>query len=135
VAARALVARLALAVAALAIGVWLVLQLHSTRLEEQAKASASSPPTPARVARELDLLHRAERHNPNNEPDLLEGSILLSVHRYGEAIALARRVVSQEPDDEFAQELLFAGLSRVDPKASVAVARRMRQLAPRVPSH
>ena len=90
-----MLARVLLAVVALAAGTWLVVQERAASAEERlieiAFESKDAPPDSDA------LLAQARRWNPDTRPDLFEGVILARQGDTAAAIAAIQRVTREEP--------------------------------------
>ena len=130
-----MLARVALVVAAIAIGGWLAFSLRAIRLEADARALLPDPPArpaPAVVDEAVRLLDRAQEGNPDVRPKLVEASLLGIAGRNREAAALCAEVLREEPDNLRAAMGLYANLRVYDRAGAAAAARRVREIAPPV---
>ena len=121
-----MLARVLLAVVALAAGAWLVVQERAARAEERlievAFESDGTPPD------STALLDRARRWNPDTRPDLFEGVILARQGKRPQAIAKLQAVTRAEPANLEAWGLLRSA-GEGTPVADEAAA-RARALSP-----
>lgn len=128
-------ARVALAVAAVAMLGWLAVGLWAARLavdgEQVARSAARVTPGP-RTSTALHRLRRAARLTPDDDPDADRAWLLHRLHRDGAAIALLERLVREQPRDA----AYWADLARVSARTRPALARRararLRELVPSV---
>lgn len=124
--------RIALFVVAVVAASWLALALHHVRLEADANGLATAHPSAARVDRILGVLRRAESHNPDVRPKLLEVTVLGLGGRNREAAELSRSVLRDEPDNLRAAIGLYVNLRVYDPAGAAQAAARIRSIAPQV---
>ena len=101
-----MIARVLVAVAALAVAAVLAADLRDVRAVERAVAGA---PLPGRLDVSLAALRARAAHTADTAPLLREAEILLGVKRYGEALAAAQRAARREPDH--AQAWLLVALA------------------------
>lgn len=125
------------AAAAVAIGVFAVLWVHSARLETHAQSIAQRPAAalpPSEVDRAARLFESARAHNPDSRPVEREAGLLIRSGRSRAAVALLRPVVRREPDNLTAWALIAIGARTTDPalaREAVARARALNPLAAR----
>jgi predicted Zn-dependent protease len=122
-----------LAAAAVAVAVFTVLWLHSSRLETQAQAIAERPPQALSVRdinRAAHLFESARAHNPDSRPTEREAGLLIRSGRSRKALALLKPVVKREPQDLTAWALIAAGASTIDPALAREAVARARALNP-----
>ena len=129
---RALPARIALLLVAVAAVVWLAAAYRGAHDEARAKAllDRGSPATlaPAERERALGLLHGARRGRPDGSAKQLEASLLTLTGDKPGAASLLRALVRREPENVTAWTLLaFA-----DPREVARARERQRALAPSV---
>jgi hypothetical protein len=128
-------ARILYVVAAVLIAGWLALSLRAIRLETDARELMPPPPAQpdaATLSEAQRLLHRAQSHNPDVRPKVVEGTLLGLAGRNREAAAVLEEVLRDEPDNLRAAIALRANLLRFDPAHAAVVERRIRELAPPV---
>jgi hypothetical protein len=100
------IARVVVAVAALAVGLALAADLRDARALERAVAEASQP---GRLDASAAALRAQAAGTRDTAPLLREAEILLSAERYREALAPAQRAARREPGD--AQAWLIVALA------------------------
>jgi len=117
--------RTALVIVAVLAGAWLVLGVRAQDL--QSEATAPSPD----VGRSLDSLRSARLLSVDKEPLMDEGLVLFASGRREEGLAIAERVVAEEPDNVDAWFALYTlYLASRDPKLTAHAARRVQALNP-----
>jgi cytochrome c-type biogenesis protein CcmH/NrfG len=133
--------RFALVAIALVAVAWLGLSLRATRLEaegrELVKAGQRQPLAPSEVSDGLNRLRRSRRFNEDNSPRLAEAALLAGAGRHEDAIAVAERVVDDEPDNLEGWVVLYLGgaVTKDKPlatRAMRAINRLNPQLAERI---
>jgi hypothetical protein len=138
---RQVLVRSALIALALLAVAWLGLSLRATRLEAEGREVVDRAQrgeiSPAEVAHGLDVLKRARRLNADNEPRIAEVALLTEAGRTSEAIAVAERIVADEPENLDGWIVLYlgavlAGDDRRRDRALRAVDRLNPQLAQRL---
>jgi len=77
------------------------------------------------------LLRRAQRWNPDPDPEVVEAQILLDRERPYDAVAPLRAAVAAEPRNAAAWALLGVAARREDPPLAALARRRARELAGR----
>jgi hypothetical protein len=111
--ATALVRVVLVAVALLA-GAWMVLSLRSVELESEGRAVVAKaqrgPITADELNRGRGLLQRARRLSADQGPRVVEAVLLDSARRPEAAVAVAERVVEDEPDNFDAWMVLYLAL-------------------------
>jgi hypothetical protein len=111
--ATALVRVVLVAVALLA-GAWMVLSLRSVELESEGRAVVAKaqpgPITADELNRGRSLLQRARRLSADQGPRVVEAVLLDSARRPEAAVAVAERVVEDEPDNFDAWMVLYLAL-------------------------
>jgi tetratricopeptide (TPR) repeat protein len=129
------VTRCALVAIALLAGTWLVLGVRALDLEAEATTvrpgAQGGSLTPAEVSRALSSLRSARLLSVDKGPLLNEGLLLFATGRREEGLAIAERVVDEEPDNLdgwFALYTLYSA-SR-DPNRAAQARRRVRALNP-----
>ena len=131
-----MVARAALAAAALAICVCLVAGLRAARLQadgERPIASRGSELTgiePAELDHRLDVLRDARRFNPDPTPEIREAQLLVVAHRDRQAVRLLQDVVDREPENYEAWLGLRQAAFRADPRLARQATREALRLNP-----
>jgi len=123
------IARVLLAVAALAAAAWVGASLRSAQLEAQA-GEALGGSDPGRVAKAADLFERARKWAPYQAPVASEIPLLYSTGRQRRAIQLTDDLVRREPENPIAWSVL-ASVSP-DPARRRVARRRLRELSPPV---
>lgn len=126
------VVRIALIALAAVVLAWLAFGFRAVRLEDQAdavvkRAHAGNVST-ADFEQARDRLHKAERRNPDRSPDLKEAELLYATGHDREAVALARGVIADEPEN--AQAWYFAYVAEQNRPVRLAALGRLRQLNP-----
>jgi Flp pilus assembly protein TadD len=117
--------RVALVTVALFAGAWLVLGIRAQDLESEARSPSSN------VERSLSSLRRARLLSVDKEPLLNEGLVRFASGQHGEGIAIAKRVVAEEPDNfEAWLGLYYMYSTSRDSKRAAQAARRVRALNP-----
>jgi Flp pilus assembly protein TadD len=122
--------RAVLAVAAVAVAVWLAVALRSSELQRDGLALAlTSEGTPA-LDRALDDLRRSRAGVPDEQALTLEGAVLQRAGRPVQAAAVFERLVRLEPENAIA----WLGLARSAPGARRRAEARaaIRRLVPAV---
>jgi tetratricopeptide (TPR) repeat protein len=114
-------------VIALLAGAWLLLGIRAIELESERPLGSK----PAEVRSALNSLRSARFLSVDKEPLLNEGLLLFAVGRHDEALAVGKRVVSDEPDNLDAWLALYYmyWTSRA-PKRADGVAQKVRTLNP-----
>jgi hypothetical protein len=129
--------RIALAGLALAVAVFLVIELHAeTRLQagrSAAFAAGGRPLAPARGRQVLDDLKAGERLHPGTDALLTEALVELRAGQAGVAEALARRAIGREPRNWEAWRALSAALEGRNAAGARRAAARARGLNPLAP--
>jgi hypothetical protein len=117
--------RSALVAIALLAGAWLVLGVRALNLESEARSPSSG------LERSLSSLRSARLLSVDKEPLLNEGLMLFASGRREEGVAIAKRVVAEEPDNLDAWLALYYLYSTSsDPKRAAHATRRVRALNP-----
>jgi hypothetical protein len=132
-----MIARITVLVVAAAAIAWLGTGLHAADLEARGTNVGANQPGKFSIprAREASRFYdRSRRFNPDTRPILLEAN-LLTFFRAGNdrALALAREVTRQEPDNVNAWAIVAGMASRLDPPLAVRARQRIRELSPPVP--
>jgi hypothetical protein len=117
--------RSVLVIVALLAGAWLVLGIRAQDLESEARSPSSD------MRRSLGSLRSARLLSVDKEPLLNEGLVLFASGQHEEGIAIAKRVVAEEPDnfDGWLGLYYMYSTSRDSNRAAQA-ARRVRALNP-----
>jgi cytochrome c-type biogenesis protein CcmH/NrfG len=135
--------RLTLVAIALAAMAWLALGLRAAELEAHGReivaAGQRESLAPAEVREGLDTLRRSQRFSEDAEPLLAEAALLAGAGRHEDAIAVAERVVEDEPDNLEGWVVLYLGAAVTNDRplaarALRAVERLNPQLAQRIRS-
>jgi hypothetical protein len=96
---------------ALAAIVWLGLSLRSVDLQEEGEAglnrAATDPLRPAELDAALGALREARRFSVDGATLLTEGRLLFASRRQPEAVAVARRLVTIEPENDYGWLLAY----------------------------
>jgi hypothetical protein len=129
------VIRSALVVVALVAGAWLVLSFRAVELEGDADAvfarAQRGEATPADVRHGHDLLRSARLLSADKSPLLAEGLLLFAGGRHDDGLAIAKRVVADEPENLGAWLALHVMYSRThDAKGAAHAARKVSALNP-----
>jgi predicted Zn-dependent protease len=128
------IARIALACAAVAAAAWLGVGLHSTRLTAKAEQLSRRPFDQAFSASEVDriqrLFERARRHNPDVTPLIDEGAFLTRNGRPRRGIALVEEAVRREPSNAVGWAVLVYAAARFDPERWLEARRKLAELRP-----
>jgi hypothetical protein len=131
--------RSALIAIALLAGAWLVLSFRSLELESKGQAVATKaqrgPITADELSRGRSLLHRARRFSVDQGPRIVEALLLDSARRPEQAVAVAERVVDDEPDNVYAWIVQYLALRDLkgaasDPRRAARALRMARSLNP-----
>jgi predicted Zn-dependent protease len=128
-------ARVALAVAAVAVLGWLAVGLWAARLAAEGRDVARAPGAVRageRASRALDRLRHAARLAPDGDPDLDRAWLLHRLGRDPEAIALLRRLVREQPRNADYWAQLARVSARTRPRVARAARARLRALVPSV---
>ncbi|HEY7599806.1 MAG TPA: hypothetical protein VH741_07765 [Candidatus Limnocylindrales bacterium] len=95
--------RTTLVVLALCVGAWLALGYRAVKLEETGQAAVTQiqhgPISPAKRREALDALDDARFLNADEGPNLVEGNLRLFTGHRAQAVALARHITTDEPDN------------------------------------
>ena len=114
-----MVARAALAAAALAICACLVAGLRAARLQADGERPIGSGAIGlAELDHRLGALEDARRFNPDPTPEIREAQLLVVAHRDREAVRVVQDVVEREPENYEAWLGLRQAAFRVDPRLS-----------------
>ena len=129
-----MVARLLVAVAALAVAGWLAVEALGARADTELTGLVLSPKplTAAQQARARVLVDRAARLNPDTRPDEIRGILRL---RAGDSRGAARAfqaIVRAEPENLGAWALLARAAGGYDATLAARARSRVRALAPPV---
>jgi hypothetical protein len=130
------VARVALATAALAICACLVAGLRAARLQAEGERPVFGGGTeltgiePAELEDRLDALRDARRFNPDPTPEIREGQLLVVAHRDREAVRLLQDVLEREPKNYEAWLGLRQAAIRADPQLAREATREALALNP-----
>ena len=129
-----MVARIAVAVAALVVAGWLGVEALGARADTELTRIVLSPHdlTPAQQARARTLVARTARLNPDSRPDELRGILRLRAGDARGAGAAFAAIVREEPDNLGAWALLARAAGGYDPALAAAARARVRALAPPV---
>jgi hypothetical protein len=129
--------RIPLALVALAVAVFLALELHSEQRLQHGKAAAFAAGQhglpPAQRARVLDDLRAGQRLHPGTDALLARALVELRGGRPAEGERLARRATEREPRNWEAWRALGATLQGRDDPAAGRALRRARSLNPLAP--
>lgn len=129
-----MVARIALVVAALAVGGWLAFTLRALWIEDDARALIPAPPAKASTAaveRAEDRLRDAAKGNPDIRPEFTLGYVLYVSGRPRESAAVFADVLRREPQNARAAAALSQALEKSgDAAGAEAATRRQHELAP-----
>jgi Tfp pilus assembly protein PilF len=129
--------RIPLAIAALAVAVFLALELHSEHRLQRGKAAAFAAGQhalpPDRRAGVLDDLRAGQRLHPGTDALLARALVELRAGNAADAERLARTATKREPRNWEAWRALAATLQGRDDAASRAASQRARSLNPRAP--
>lgn len=126
------IARIALAVAALCVAVFLALELEAeTRLQAgRSQAYAQRSPSPEVRTRALADLRSGEALHPGTDASLAMSLLELRAGQGRAAERLARRALAREPNNWEAWKALAASLQGRDDAAAGRAVRRARLLNP-----
>jgi tetratricopeptide (TPR) repeat protein len=129
--------RFTLIAVALLVVAWLALALRATRLEAEGRELLDSgetrPLTPADVEAGLDTLRRARQFNTDSDARLTQAALLAQQGRGREAIAVAERIVKDEPDNLEAWVLVYVSSAFTsDAPRAVQALRRVEGLNPQL---
>jgi cytochrome c-type biogenesis protein CcmH/NrfG len=129
-----MIARVTLAVCALAVAAWLGVSLRSAHYLDQATKIAvrnSLSRTRPQLGPISRSLHKAERFSPDTRPQVLLADADLAAHRPERAIERIRPVLREEPQNiEAWFVLVLAGHQRNDARLAAAAQRRIDKLSP-----
>jgi cytochrome c-type biogenesis protein CcmH/NrfG len=129
-----MIARVTLAVCALAVAAWLGVSLRSAHYLDQATKIAvgsSLKGARPRLGPIVRSLHRAEHWTPDTRPQVLLADVDLAAHRPERAIERVRPVLRAEPQNiEAWFVLVLAGHQRHDARGAAAAQRRIDKLSP-----
>jgi hypothetical protein len=129
--------RCTLIAVALLILAWLALGLRATRLEAEGRGvldtAEKRPLTPAEVRAGLDTLRRARQFNADSDARLTEAALLAQQARGRQALAVAERLVEDEPENLDAWVLVYlsSAFASDAPQAASAL-RRVDELNPQL---
>jgi hypothetical protein len=123
-------ARVAVAVIALAAIGWLAVMERDARLYERGIAAGGSLDDPETIARAESDLEAARLLNPDRTPDVGRSLVLWVVGRAPEARALLEDVVRSEPDNLSAWTVLSWVNDGADPALERRVRAQVRRLDP-----
>jgi tetratricopeptide (TPR) repeat protein len=129
------VIRVALVAVALFAGAWLVLGVRSLDLQSEGRAvlarAQSGTVSPDDVRGAQSQFRRARRLNADKTPLLDEAFLLSATGRRREGIAIADRLVEEEPDNLEAWIVVYLGSRQLgDSERAAEALRRVRALNP-----
>jgi tetratricopeptide (TPR) repeat protein len=127
--------RCGLVALALAAGAWLVIGYRAVELEADATTVApgarAAGVSPEEARRALDALDRARLLSADTRPLLNQGLLLFATGRREHGIAVAKRVVREEPENiDGWLSLYYLYLTEGDSNAAAEAAREVRALNP-----
>jgi hypothetical protein len=129
------VARVVVAILAVAIVAWLGVMERDARLQARGVAAAQPPRAPGDLARAEEDLHNAGALNLDTAPDVSRAFVLQAAGRQAEAIATLKDVVRREPENVAAWSVLLTITRDAEPvngRRALAAVRRLDPLsAPR----
>jgi predicted Zn-dependent protease len=128
-----LLARVLLAVLAVAACAWFALGAEQARDTGQAKAllSSSTQVSPATATRVRSLLSSASTLNPDSTVDLLRAQLATAQSHPRKALRIVESVVAREPDNADAWVALARVALNRDPAAVERAIRNIARLVPR----
>jgi len=130
------VARILIAVLAVAALAWLAVSLRGYDRFERGERLAFAPhATQAQADEAAGLLEDARFLNPDTRPLVSKGALLVARGGRGtqEGLALLEETVRREPDNVLAWGVLASATRRLDPQRSRAARARVHELSPQVP--
>ncbi len=123
--------RTALVVLALCVGAWLAVGYRAIELEEKSQAAVTDvqqgPVPPARVRDALEALDDARFLNADQAPNLIEGNLRLFTADRQRAVALAREITSDEPENVSGWFLAYLAETGANKRDAI---RRINELDP-----
>jgi hypothetical protein len=123
--------RTVLVALALCVGAWLVLGYRAIRLEEKGQAAVADlqhgPLAPGEAREALRALDDARFLNADQAPRLIEGNMRLFLSDRAEAVALARKITSKEPENVSAWFLAYLAETGAAKREAI---RRVSELDP-----
>jgi hypothetical protein len=124
--------RALLVVVAVAVGAWLAFSLRVVDLQASGEATVKraqrGPIGAAELARGLDELRRADRHNPDLTPLLDQGWLLSAAGRRQDALVIGLKAASMEPEN--VQPWILVYVTAPNPHAAIPAAAKIRKLNP-----
>jgi predicted Zn-dependent protease len=128
-------ARVLVAVVAVAALAWLALNLRDlNRFEDGERLALAPNTTRSQVDEAARLLKDSRFLNPDTRPMITEGAMLVARGDAREGRALLEKAVRREPDNVVAWAVLAAATRRLDPGRSRQARARAVELSPPVPS-
>jgi cytochrome c-type biogenesis protein CcmH/NrfG len=124
------IARAAIAIAALLVAVWLVSGLRPVRDERAGIAAVQAQDVP----RGYRLLERAAAHSRSTQPDLRLAQLDAFTKQPDRAVTRLQALVRREPENYEAWVLLAQTAATVDPPLAKRARARARVLSPPVPA-
>lgn len=129
-----MLARILVAVLALAGAGFLAVQEQGARAADRITGAALADPDPQRLAAATRDLATAERWNPDSTPALDLAIAEARAERFEQAGARIKAVTDEEPDNARAFQLLCSVAKRYDSDLAATACARVRVLAPPVGS-
>lgn len=130
-----MLARVLVAVVAVAALAWLALNLRDlNRFEDGERLALAPNTTRSQVDEAARLLEDSRFLNPDTRPMITEGAMLVARGDAREGRALLEKAVHREPDNVVAWAVLAAATRRLDPERSRQARARAAELSPPVPS-
>lgn len=127
-----LLVRAGLALLAVGVAVWLALGLGAARPQAEGRSLTRGGLDEQRYREALARFREAQPNNPDTDPELLEGGLLLAAGRPREAARVVEEVVREEPENSKAWALLAGAAARFDPAREAEARRELDRLKPRV---
>jgi predicted Zn-dependent protease len=127
-----MIARVAVIVAALLVGAWLVAGLRPVREERQGIAAVRA--TPQDLPRAYRLLQQAAAHTRSSEPDLRLAQLDVLTRHPERAVGRLQALTRREPENRDAWVLLAETARTLDPALAARADARLRVLSPPVPA-
>ena len=125
--------RVALAVTAVAVAVWLAIGLRAAIPETQAQKLVQDRQLSGGGRAEAQRGFRDARSlNPDTRPRVAEAALLVVTDRRREAVRVLRPVLRSEPDNAQAWGILADATAPIDARASARARAQLRRLKPPV---
>lgn len=115
---------------ALGVIVFLGVGLRAAQPQAEGRELTSGRLDDARYRKALDLFRDAQRLNPDTDPDLLEGGLLVIGGSLPEAARVFEKVARAEPENSKAWALLAGVTREIDPDRAKEARAQLRRLKP-----